>query len=187
MSIDVEALMVAVFNADQPGDWPKWDDYIAAFGSPGTPPWRRKAEAIAAEYARLVPAEDERPIDYLAEKDRSAAEHSDTRSACPRCGEWRDSPTSDCAACGFVPAEDEGRLSVIRHRHETHDDPETCDAECLELPEVMDAFTAQNDAEDEGRLREALDRAWLKSPDARGQPRPADLGDYLVREYAKPR
>jgi hypothetical protein len=52
--LDVEALMIAVFNADRPGDWPTWEDYIAAFGSPGTPPWRRKAEAIAAEYARLT-------------------------------------------------------------------------------------------------------------------------------------
>jgi hypothetical protein len=52
--LDVEALMIAVFNADRPGDWPTWEDYIAAFGSPGTPPWRRKAKRIAAEYARLT-------------------------------------------------------------------------------------------------------------------------------------
>jgi hypothetical protein len=52
-SLDVERLMVAVFNADQPGDWPTWDEYIAAFGSAGTPPWRRKAQRIATGYARL--------------------------------------------------------------------------------------------------------------------------------------
>lgn len=52
-ALDVERLMVAVFNADQPGDWPTWDEYLDAFGSAGTPPWRRKAEAIAREYAAL--------------------------------------------------------------------------------------------------------------------------------------
>ena len=80
MSIDVEALMVAVFNVDQPGDWPKWDDYIAAFGSPGTPPWRRKAEAIAAEYARLVPAEDEGRLTPLQRE-------VETEPSCTRCGQ----------------------------------------------------------------------------------------------------
>ncbi len=40
-------------------------------------------------------------LDPLRGKDISMAEHSDTRSACPSCGEWRDSPTSDCANCGF--------------------------------------------------------------------------------------
>jgi hypothetical protein len=24
-------------------------------------------------------------------------------SDCPRCGEWRDAPMADCAACGYVP------------------------------------------------------------------------------------
>ena len=43
--------------------------------------------------------------DPLRGSDRSMAEHSDTRSLCPDCGEWRDSPTSDCANCGFDPTD----------------------------------------------------------------------------------
>lgn len=41
--------------------------------------------------------------DPLRGKDISMAEHSDTRSTCPKCGEWRDSPDSDCAGCGYDP------------------------------------------------------------------------------------
>jgi hypothetical protein len=26
-------------------------------------------------------------------------------SDCPKCGEWRDYPTADCAACGFQPGD----------------------------------------------------------------------------------
>jgi hypothetical protein len=52
--LDVEALMIAVFNADRPGDWPTRADHLAAFGTPGPPPWRRTAKRIAAEYARLT-------------------------------------------------------------------------------------------------------------------------------------
>lgn len=51
--LDVERLTEALFEAERPGDWPTWADYIDALGSPGVAPWRRKAERIAAEYARL--------------------------------------------------------------------------------------------------------------------------------------
>jgi hypothetical protein len=50
------------------------------------------------------------PLDYLAAKDRSAAEHSDTRSHCPRCGEWRDSPDADCAACRYEADDPSGPI-----------------------------------------------------------------------------
>lgn len=53
---------------------------------------------VASRRARAAtPAEDP-----LRASDLSMAEHSDTRSHCPRCGEWRDSPTADCAACGYT-------------------------------------------------------------------------------------
>ena len=54
--------------------------------------------------------------DLLRASDRSMAEYSDTRSACPRCGEWRDSPTSDCANCGYggaAPVEPEPPASGV--------------------------------------------------------------------------
>jgi hypothetical protein len=55
-ALDVERLTRALFDTERPGDWPTWDDYVAAFGSPGIPPWRRKAEKLAREYAALRPA-----------------------------------------------------------------------------------------------------------------------------------
>jgi hypothetical protein len=47
----VERLARALFEAERPGDWPTWDDYVGAFGSPGIAPWRRKAERIVSAYA----------------------------------------------------------------------------------------------------------------------------------------
>lgn len=58
----------------------------------------RELAALGLRVARL--AADTEPEDQLRGSDRSMAEHSDSRSACPECGEWRDSPTADCAACG---------------------------------------------------------------------------------------
>jgi hypothetical protein len=49
---------------------------------------------------RLAVLDAAKPVDYLAAKDRSADEHRDP-SDCPSCGEWRDSPAADCAACGL--------------------------------------------------------------------------------------
>lgn len=52
--IDRERLARALFEAERPGDWPTWDDYVGAFGSPGIAPWRRKADRIADEYEVLA-------------------------------------------------------------------------------------------------------------------------------------
>jgi len=58
--LDAERLARALFEAERPGDWPTWDDYIGAFGSPGIAPWRRKADRIVAEYAALAAAKRRR-------------------------------------------------------------------------------------------------------------------------------
>jgi len=50
-----DPLARALFEAERPGDWPTWDDYVGAFGTPGIAPWRRKADRIAAEYVLLNP------------------------------------------------------------------------------------------------------------------------------------
>jgi hypothetical protein len=57
--LDPERLARALFEAERPGDWPTWTDYLGAFGSPGIAPWRRKADRIAAEYDALAAKEAE--------------------------------------------------------------------------------------------------------------------------------
>jgi hypothetical protein len=47
-AIDRERLARAVFESERPGDWPTWEDYIGAFGTPGIAPWTRKADRILA-------------------------------------------------------------------------------------------------------------------------------------------
>jgi hypothetical protein len=56
-SMDAERLARALFEAERPGDWPTWDDYVGPFGSPGIAPWRRKADRIVRVYAALAPSE----------------------------------------------------------------------------------------------------------------------------------
>ena len=60
-TLDEARLARALFEAEKPGDWPTWDDYVGAFGSPGIAPWRRKAHAIAVEYALLGPSRPSEP------------------------------------------------------------------------------------------------------------------------------
>ena len=47
-ALDAERLARALFEAERPGDWPTWDDYVGAFGSAGIAQWRRKADRILA-------------------------------------------------------------------------------------------------------------------------------------------
>ena len=95
---ELAALREALIGLDAAWQWVGEHYPVVLTAIPSLQPFDR-ARAIAA-----TPAEDP-----LRASDRSMAEHSDTRSHCPRCGEWRDSPTADCAACGYAPtpAEDE--------------------------------------------------------------------------------
>lgn len=91
--------------------------------------WELDDEAAIDRLRAALPHEDTtvtdeaRGPDYLRGSDISMAEHSDTRSECPVCGEWRDNPTADCAGCGYNPPDEARGPEPCQHRDvEAHDE-----------------------------------------------------------------